>query len=87
MTVGRLAGVGVTAVLNLVMFFLSPFLGAVALPFSIGIAVTMLSGMVKIAGALYVLMFGVLLFFMSPIIGIIVLAFGGTAAFRIIVSR
>jgi len=87
MAVGRLAGVGMTAVINLALFLLSPIMGAVALPFSIGIAATLLKGMVKIAGALYVLMFGALLFFISPIIGIVALGFGGAAAIRIIVRR
>jgi hypothetical protein len=47
----------------------------------------MLKGMVKIAGAIYVLLFGVLLFFLSPIVGIVALGFGGAAAIRIIVRR
>lgn len=76
-----------TAVLNLVLFLLNPLIGAVALPFTVGIATTMLKGMVKIAGALYVLLFGVLLFFISPIVGIVALGFGGAAAIRIIVRR
>jgi hypothetical protein len=87
MAVGRLAGVGMTGVINAALFLLSPIMGAVALPFSIGIAVTMLKGMVKIAGALYVLMFGVLFFFISPIVGLVALGFGGAAAIRIIVRR
>lgn len=76
-----------TAVLNLAVFLLSPTMGAVALPFSVGIAATLLNGMVKIAGALYVFLFGVLFLFISPIVGLVALGFGGAAAVRIIVRR
>jgi hypothetical protein len=87
MGIGKLAGVVMTAVLNLVLFLLSPIMGAVALPFSIGISVTLMKGMVKIAGALYVLMFGVLFTLLSPVIGIVTLVFWGAASLRIIMTR
>lgn len=87
MAVGKLAGVAVAGVLNVVMFLLHPYLGAVGLPFFIGISITLLKGMTKIAGALYVFMFGFLIAGINLIAGAVALFFGGATAFRIILTR
>lgn len=87
MVVAKLAGVGFAGVLNVLMFLIHPFLGAIGLPFLIGISVTLLKGMTKIAGALYVFMFGFLIAGINLIAGAVALFFGGATAFRIIVAR
>ena len=87
MGIGKLAGVALAAVLNLVMFFLHPYLGAIGLPFAIGVSVTLMKDMTKIAGGLYVLMFGFLIAGINLIAGAIALFFGGAAAIRLIIAR
>lgn len=87
MGIGKLAGILLAAVLNVVMFLLHPYLGAIGLPFAIGIAATLLKDMTKVAGGLYVLMFGFLIAGINLIAGAVALFFGGATAIRIIIAR
>ena len=87
MSIGKIGGVAVAAALNIVMFILSPILGAIGLPFTIGIAITLLKDMTKIAGALYLFMLAFLISGISIMAGLIALFFGGAAAIRLIIKR
>jgi|GEM_PF-5921647 hypothetical protein len=87
MGIGKFAGIGLAAVLNVVMFLLHPYLGAVGLPFAIGVAITLLKDMTKVAGGLYLFMFGFLIAGINLIAGVVALFFGGAAAIRLILIR
>lgn len=86
MTGGKVGLVTVTFLINALFFVGGPVLGAVAAPFSLGIAASVLRESYKIAGALYMLMFSVLLFFLSPIAGVIAVFASLSAGFRLVVK-
>ncbi len=87
MGIGKLAGIGIAAVVNIVMFLIHPMIGAIGLPFFLGIAATLLKDMVKVAAALYVFMFAFLIAGINLIAGAVALFFGGAAALRLILIR